>query len=405
MKILQLTNKNPHPPRDGGAIATLALARGLSCAGNEVTLLAMETSKHRNLSREIPDEPFRLIQVTVDTGVSLLRATINLLFSRLPYNAVRFNHAGYRKKLEEILHAENFDIIILENLYTFFFLDSIRKLSKGLVVMRAHNLEHEIWERNALLSIGIKRWYLSNLAQRIKKYELRQINQYDILIPITKRDGDLFDRYGNTKPLFVLNTGIDSSRIKSSPAVGVHRSVAHIGALDWIPNQKGLTWFMEAVWPQVSRTDPSLDFHLAGRNAPPEFVTNMIRSGAHYHGEVEDATGFIDAHSIMIVPLFSGSGMRIKLIEYLARGKPVITTPLGAEGLPVVHKQHLLVEEDPDKMATAILSLINDPQRSYELGINALAFVNEHFDNQQLVQYLSDFLLKRVNLHFPESKE
>ena len=395
MKILQLTNKVPYPPRDGGAIASLTLARGLAKAGHVVVVLAMNTSKHfidQNSANGKPDENIGWEIVPVDTEIHWTKALANLLFSRLPYNAVRFISNDYRKRLRILLSENHFDFIILDNLYTGLYLKDIRSCSNSPVVLRAHNIEHEIWARNAKSSAGLKRLYLTILAHRIRRFELSLINQYDALVPITTRDADHFTNFGNKKPCHVLPTGLNLTDRGKINQVTFKASVAHLGALDWLPNQNGIRWFIKLVWPIVKREIPDMEFHLAGRNAPQRFVARISSPGVVYHGEIEDASEFISQHPIFIVPVFSGSGMRIKLLDYMAAGKATITTTIGAEGIPLMPGREAFITDQPEEFAQHIIALARNPALCQAIGENAISFIKNRFDNQLLISDLIEFL-------------
>ncbi|MCX6225824.1 MAG: glycosyltransferase family 4 protein [Bacteroidia bacterium] len=402
MKILQLTNKVPYPPRDGGAIASLTLARELTKAGHQVVVLAMNTSKHfvdehyvetdHDPSISLPGLTFEI--VPVDTRIHWSRALANLLFSRLPYNAVRFISAAYRIKLRSLLSENNFDFIILDNLYTALYINDIRACSYSPVILRSHNIEHEIWARTAKSSVGLKRLYLTILANRIRRFELSLINQYDALVPITSRDAGHFRNFGNKKPCHVLPTGMDVADQTPDNPVDFKASVAHLGALDWLPNQNGIRWFIRQVWPIVRREIPGIEFHLAGRNAPQSFEAQIASPGVVYHGEIENAAVFIREHPIFIVPVFAGSGMRIKLLDYLSAGRATITTTIGAEGIPVVAGRETFISDQPEDFADHIISLARNPDLCREIGENAITFIKNRFDNQMLIGQLIEFLNK-----------
>ncbi len=397
MKILQLTNKAPYPARDGGSIASLALAVGLTREGHEVTVLAMNTSKHHVTSQRSGDLKIRFELVPVDTRIRWFEALVNLLFSKLPYNAVRFDSKLYRQRLWELLTQEKYDLILLENLYTALYLDDIEKLCNAMIIMRAHNVEHEIWERTAASAEGLKKAYLYVLARRIKRFERSMMNRYDALVPITERDAGKFRSMGNQKPVHVLQTGIDTSQPVHNLEFSGRPAVAHLGALDWLPNQDGIRWFMKEVWPLVVKKIPGLEFHLAGRNAPADFASEMTSAGAIFHGEIEDAGQFIRSHPVFVVPLFSGSGMRIKLLEYLAAGRAVVTTGIGAEGIPVHHGQEVLMTNSALDFAGYIVTLLMDPQKGSEIGKNAITFVEKNYNNQVLIRNFTGFLKKLRN--------
>ncbi len=408
MKILQLTNKVPYPPRDGGAIASFALTRGLAGAGHDVVLLAMNTTKHfvdvgtHNDVVETHDhaslQPIPMINnvrweiVPVDTRIRWQKALANLLFSRLPYNAVRFISEAYKLKLISLLKTEKFDFIILENLYTGLYLSDIRKNSSTPVIFRPHNVEHEIWARTVKISSGPKKLYLNILASRIRKFELSCINNYEAIVPITKRDGDHFTAFGNRKPMHILPTGIQFSDQAGPEGTASACTVAHLGALDWLPNQDGIRWFLTRVWPLVKNQIPEAGFFLAGRNCPSGFAKEVQSLGAVYLGEIEDAQTFIRQHPVFIVPVFSGSGMRIKLLDYLSLGKAVVSTSTGAEGIPVVSGRECLIADAPQEFAGALVTLLHSPDHRREIGKNASTFVAEKYNNRELISQFIDFL-------------
>ncbi len=392
MKFLQLTNKVPYPPRDGGAIASLTLARELAAAGHDVTMLAMNTSKHFLAEPKIPDVSFSLITVPVDTTIRFSAALRNILFSRLPYNAVRFVSEVFREKLREILRQEKFDYIILDQVYTALYLDDIRAITTTPLILRAHNIEHEIWSRAARSEQGFKRFYFGILARRIRRYEQSVMNRYDILVPITSRDAGHFMNMGNRRPCHVLPAGMDLPELPAGSAEPFVPSVAHLGALDWLPNRNGIKWFVTMVWPLVREKIPGIEFHLAGRNAPAGFAAEIAAPGVIYHGEIEHAGEFLRQHPVFIVPVFSGSGMRIKMLDYMAAGRATVSTTIGAEGIPVVSGSEAFITDRPEEFASSIVKLAADPGLCRSIGENARSFVGQNFDNRVLTTRFTEFL-------------
>lgn len=401
MKILQITNKLPLPARDGGSIASFRLAQAMVELNHQVTLLAMNTSKHfidEDLWKPIAEqERLHVYAVPVNTRVHPGAAIHNLLFSRLPYNAIRFKSQDFRRELETILKNQTYDLIILENLYTFLYLKTIRQWSDAPLVMRAHNIEHEIWERTMSGSSGLKMAYLRILARRIRQFEISILQSYDYLVPITERDLIRFNQLGNTKPGFALPTGIMPAKLSAVSLSDQHVEVAHLGALDWAPNQEGILWFLNQVWPVVKSKQPGATFHLAGRNAPAWFEKKVRQHGIQYHGEVRSAPDFIRHFPIHIVPLWSGSGMRIKIIEAMTYGRVIVTTPIGVEGIAAQHRKHILIEDDAVHFASTLLELMQNNALLQDISRNALTFVQEHFDNTKLVAGFLDFIQNEGN--------
>ena len=216
MNILQIANKFPYPPKDGGSIATLSLSKSFASLGHRVTVLAINTSKHFTDPSHVPVELsslIRFIGVNVNTDIRITNLAWNLLFSRMPYNSERFISTAFEHKLKELINSDNFDIIQLEGLYLAPYLKAIRAHSGAKVVMRAHNIEHEIWHKNSSSAKGIKKWYIGNLAGRIKQMELKYLNQYDAVLPITARDGDILKKkLGCRMPAHIVPMGVNSGK-------------------------------------------------------------------------------------------------------------------------------------------------------------------------------------------------
>lgn len=393
MRILIIANKVPYPPKDGGSIATLTLAKNFVRLGHEVSILAMNTKKHyihlSQLPREL-SESIRFIGVDTEALISPVAALKNLLFSKQAYIAERFYTQSFKRKLEQLLKAEKFDVIQLEGSYMGMYIKSIRAFSDAKVGMRAHNLEFEIWERTAKNSPSLKAFYITNLARRIKTLELGQLNDFDALIPITQRDARLLQSLGCKIPVHVTPTGIDVDSSMVDRSQLDFPSLFHIGALDWPPNQEGLLWFFDKIWPKVLAQQPDLKFYLAGRNAS-EKMRNLKVKNLVFLGEVDSAVDFMNSKAIGIVPLLSGSGMRIKIVEAMALGKAQVTTKIGAEGNPAKDGKEIMIADDPDEFALKVLKLVEDRALFDKMGEDAFRFVQQKFDNKEITQSLIHF--------------
>lgn len=399
MRILQLTNKPPWPDKDGGAIAMLNLTRGFYRLGHEVTVLAMNTLKHHSRREEMPPGISKLADfrfVEVPAPISPISALTNLLFSRLPYNAVRFISPEFKKALTDLLHEKEFDLVQLEGLYLCPYIPLIRAHSKARIAYRAHNIEAEIWQRTAALSSGFKKWYLQNLARRIARFEHHWLNQYDLLVPITGRDEAHLRQAGNLRPALVTPSGIEPPDPADLAGETEFPSLFHLGSLEWAPNQEGLIWFLKNIWGGVSPKYPALRLYVAGRNAPAWMVEKLKQPGVVYLGEVESATRFMHSKAIMVVPLLSGSGMRVKIAEGMALGKAIISTSIGAEGLHVTPGTHLLVADDAPAFIQAIQQVVEDRTLCLSLGSHAARFAEEHLDNLAIARRLADFYLQNL---------
>lgn len=396
MKILFLTNKPPYPLKDGGAIASFRMIEGMANAGHDVHLLSMKTLKHPVSVEQFPEDFKSRVQISlVDTpaAISASGAFRNLLFSKLPYNAERFINKDFSVVLQGILQNGKFDVVQLEGLYLSFYIELIRSVSSAKIIYRSHNIEHEIWERSLANETNrIKKGYLKILAKRLKRFELSVINQYDLLLPITAKDGDFLSKAGSVKPIHVTPTGFDCSKTRQQTG-GALQMLFHIGALDWFPNQEGLIWFFEQVWDSVLAVRPQLQFSVAGRNAPQWFIDKLrTYKNVLYEGEVDNAFAYMKGKQIMLVPLLSGSGMRIKIVEGMALGKSIVTTSIGAEGISAEHGKHIMLADTSESYSAAVLSLLSDENYCFRMGNEAAGFVRQQLDNDNIISEVSSFI-------------
>ena len=392
MKILLLCNKSPWPPREGGPIAMNAMITGLLKAGHQVRVLAANTNKYSVEPSSVPvayRESTSIEFAYIDLSIKPLAALSNYL-SGESYHVSRFRNREFTEKLEAILKAEEFDVIQCEMLYTTAYLDIIRKHSKAAVFLRAHNIEHLIWKRIADHSHNpLKRHYLKHLYLTLRDYELNTLDKVDGIVAITGKDADFFKKHTKT-PVIPIPYGIDYEPDYQRSNYPESPSLFHIGAMNWIPNAEGIQWFLEEVWPTVNKEFPELKLHLAGRMMP-EWLLNRKQNGVIIEGEVPDALEFISKHSIMIVPLFSGSGIRIKIIEAMQEGRAVISTRIGAEGIEAENEKNILLAEDQQEFVNAIRRLLNEKGLIQMLGEEARELIMHKHSNKKLIEGLIEF--------------
>ncbi len=397
MKVLQISNKIPYPEKDGGAIAINAITDGLIQSGCEVKLLAMNTKKHFIDIASIP-EKFRnerhLEAVPIDTSVKPLDAFTAMLLGK-SYNISRFESEDFRKRLIEILQKEKFDVIHLDGLFVALYLKTIRENSDAPTILRTHNVEWKIWKKLASEEKpGFKKWYLNKLTKQLRRYEEYAINYFDGIATITEVDLNDFKKAGCKVPMVNIPFGIDVSKYNPT-ACKYPNTLFFIGALDWLPNLQGLDWFLKNVWNDIHTKFPQTQFHVAGRNMP-DSLKNSGYKGVIFHGEIEDAKTFMQDYNLMIVPLLAGGGMRVKIIEGMAMGKPIITTDKGIEGIECSFGQEVIVKDSTKDFGEAVCSLIQDSNAALSLGQNGRKLVEEHYDIGKILKKLVQFYEERI---------
>jgi len=393
MKILQICFRMPYPLKDGGAIAMYNMTMGFLDAGCELTLFIPSTKKHALLVEELPEqlrEKARLIAVPLSTEITFWGAFINL-FTRKSYYISRYESSYFRKQLKHLLLQNHFDIIQVESIKMSMYIREIRKYSKAKAILRSHNIEHLIWERMAQSTAsGIKKFYLKLLAKRLRRYEMEISRKYDALVAITSVDADyfldnLYNRNVYAAPSGVIFTGAEEIKKADEPY-----SLFHIGAMDWMPNLEAIDWFLEKVWPLIAGKFPDLKFYLAGRNMPGR-IKDITLPNVIVLGEVEDAETFMASKGIMVVPLLSGSGMRIKVAEGMALGKVIISTSVGAEGIPCTDGKDILIADKAEDFLMQLEKLLPEPHYAENIGREARKTAMEKLDNKSIISGLLDY--------------
>ena len=398
MKVLQLCNKPPYPPVDGGTMAMNSITRGLLSEHCEVKVLTVETDKHPIRRERILDdylEQTGLESVYVDLNVKAFPAAFAMLCGE-SYHVKRYVSESFAAKLREILEKETFDIVHVESIFLTPYVPLVRKYSQAKVILRAHNVEHLIWKRVAQSCQNpMKRWYLKHLSLTLRAYELEHLNDYDGIVCITRNDAEVFRETGCRKPVTSIPFGVDSGEI---PSVDVEpNSLFHIGAMDWLPNQESIRWFLDEVWPVVHSQVPQAKLYLAGRKMPSQWMNASIE-GVSVIGEVPDAMYFIGSKKINVVPLLSGSGIRVKIIEAMSIGKTVITTTVGAQGIDYINGENILIADTPEQFAQQIKHCLDDDDFCNRVGEAAARLVADQYNEQKLATQLIDFYNKRLEV-------
>ncbi len=392
MKILQLCHKPPLPAKDGGCIAMDNLTQGLLQLGHKVKVLTIYTHKHDLNLEQLPEEYIQQTDIEgvfVDTRINLVDA-FTAFMTNDSYHVNRFFSPDMDIKIDRLLRKHQFDIIHLESLFMTPYLGTIKRRSKAPVVLRAHNIEYTIWEKIAIGTKNpIKKAYINHLARQLKEYELNMFNFVDGIATISESDKIRMLQLGVRQPIRTISFGIDLNKYHPlNPPQDV--SLFHLGAMDWEPNIEGLTWFIENIWPHIHQHFPQLKLNLAGRNMPDKFIQLQV-PGVQVIGEVEDAHGFMSQHAIMVVPLLSGGGIRVKIIEGMALGKAIVSSTIGAIGIEDHHTESLKIADSVQEWINALEPMVSNTEEVKIQGQKARAFAESNFDNVKITKALIQF--------------
>jgi len=233
----------------------------------------------------------------------------------------------------------------------------------------------------------------------LKSFEVEILNDYDFLVAITERDLVQFRSLGYKNGCVASPVGVvPNHAMMDLRAFLKPMAISFIGSLDWLPNAEAVRWFLRNVWPQITQKFPDLQFHFAGRNAPDDL--KGLQSGSVIcHQDVEDAKAFINNYPVMVVPIFAGSGIRVKILEAMSLGRVVITTSIGMEGIPAKHMQEVIIANSVNDFVESIQFCIDHPQQLQKIGERAQKFIQVHFDSNKLGLKLHNTYKKVLMTH------
>lgn len=323
------------------------------------------------------------------------------LLDRAPYAVAKYRSTAYREKLSALLARRPFDVVVCD------FLVPMVNLPARLpcpLVLFTHNVEAEIWRRHADTAAGaLRRRLLGGQWKRMARFERDALARADLVLAVSETDRETFARQypgALRHPVHVVQTGVDTSYFVPAPGSAADPHLVFTGSMDWLPNEDGMTWFVREVLPIIRAAEPRTTLSIIGR-APTRAVQALGRDPAiEVTGRVDDVRPHMARGTLYVVPLRIGGGTRLKIFEAMAMGKAVVSTAVGAEGLPVTPGRDLLLADGADGFARAVLDLLRDRERRQQLERAARDLVVRHYDWSAVAHQLED-ALERVTRRRP----
>ncbi|MEE2937396.1 MAG: glycosyltransferase family 4 protein [Planctomycetota bacterium] len=386
MRILFLQKRLLYPSNTGGKIRTLNVLRHLA-SWHDVTYLCNIQPDEQPHAHDMERLGVKLIAVPWNEArrrsVRFAGSAIRNLLSPCPFNVDKDYNPELRQRAAEIVSSAACDLLVCD------FVQMARNCL-GLKIPKLlfqHNVECEIFRRQSMRASGLWSRYLGSQAGKMERFEKLAGNDFDRIIAVSERDRKEFQKLYGWNHVDVIDTAVDVDYFSPDPSSSrVSNQVVFIGSMDWPPNVEGVHHFVNKIWPLVVRENPDARFQIVGRN-PSESVWKLAAiPGIEVTGTVKDTRPFLQSAAVSVVPVYSGSGTRLKIFESMAMMCPVVSSPLGAEGLDVEHNQHVLLCEDDRAMATGINRLLTDPQEAHRISKHALELVRERFTTERVAR-------------------
>ncbi len=396
MRILQIAPQVPFPLDDGGRIGIYNITKYLHLRGHEIDFVCYRKHSDYNSSFAALKEICNPFILDVQTDNNILGALLNL-FSNVPYNVSKFYSPVLEKFLREKLKAEKYDVVHVDHLHMAWVVDFIKSEFGIPCVLRQHNLEMTIMKRyfEHSSNIALKK-FAEMQYKKFLEYEPKMCNKFDAVASITPEDERELLKMNPKVKSVIIPAGVDEKLLQLSKNEIIPNSIAFMGSLEWLPNVDSINWFLSEIFPEVLRINPELKFFLYGKKSETIKVREEIKSHVIIKGYVHDIWNEIMNKDVAIVPLRIGGGMRIKIIELLAAGQNIISTSIGAEGIPIEHKKHLLIADDAHSFKQTILDFFENKFDKEVMISNGKKFIEENFTWSIMAEKFESVFIKCI---------
>ena len=383
MKLLWVKSGGLAPPDTGGKIRSYQILRELA-RRNEVTVaLSYVTEKDKIDQHPALESQFtRLVRWPVQPpdraswsgGVQYAR---NFL-SAQPYSVVRFCHPEMLQDLRGVIHQEKFDLIVCDFVLAAPLIPWNTTVPK---ILFTHNVEATIYRRHfevARNPIWKAVWWRE--YRTMLRMERKYTRSADHVLTVSEVDRRYFSRFANTNKITAIPTGVDVEYFRPLPGAEQAHNLVFTGSMNWLPNEDGIIYFVQKILPKVRRSVPDVVLWVVGRD-PSVAVQKLAQEdpSVRVTGAVEDIRPYVGRGSVYVVPLRVGSGTRLKIFEAMAMGKAIVSTTIGAEGLPVTHGKDILLADQPEDFAQQTVQLLQNESLRNQLGAAARSLVEQHY--------------------------
>ena len=401
MKILWLNAGLLLPLDKGGKLRTWHMMRHLAMR-HDITYLSFSEPAQSAADRDGMREVCSRLETVprTDPAKGTARFYIDAasyLTDPVPYAVAKYRSPAYAAKIRQLLAEQRFDAIVCD------FLPPVVNLPERLpcpAILFTHNVEAEIWRRHAGNATNpASRFMLGQQWARMLRFEGAALSRFDLALAVSDADRQTFDRLypGALRvPAHVVQTGVDTTYFAPSAAAERRAHLVFTGSMDWLPNEDGMQYFVAEILPIIRQSEPDTTLSIIGRSPTPAVKRLAETAGIEVTGRVDDVRPHIAAGSVYIVPLRIGGGTRLKIFEAMAMAKAVVSTTVGAEGLPVTSGQDVVIADEPARFAQAVVQMVRDPDARRRIEASARRLVVAKYDWSAVAQDFEDALARVV---------
>ena len=395
MKILYIAQRLPYPPNRGDRIPTFNHIRFLSRRHEVHVASLLESESEMEYVAKLSDWA-ESVTVSMQKFFQHSTGKAKAMLNGRPRSLGHFHNAAFGESVQRVIREKGIEAVVVFSSSMAQYVEA----NTGLVrVMNFCDMDSEKWSDLASHSSGwIRRWIYRREARLLLEYERRIALAFSANCVVTEAEADLFRRLIPQGKVSVVANGVELERFSEKPRVPSPVELAFVGVMDYGPNIEAVTFFTEAIWPQVRKRHPSARFNIVGARPTREVKALAEVDGVTVTGFVNDVRDYLATAALVVVPLKIARGIQNKILEAMAAGAPVLTTPVAAKGLPEGARHTLFVEQrDPKVFLQALLALLDDPQALQRKAEAAQAFVRDHCTWESNVDILEDLILQAKN--------
>ena len=393
MKIIWVKAGGLVPPDSGGKIRSFHIAKELA-KNHEVTLFTFyveePNDEHHTLAPIFHKVVTHPLKVSTGRGIGEALGYLAHFFAPLPYSLSKYCRSEVVRHLREVFATEKYDIILCD----FINAAGVVPFDRGIpVVIFTHNVEAMIWKRHWEVATNpIWRFVFKREYEKMRVAELDYLHRSQHVLTVSDTDTDFFGKDIDPAKITTIPTGVDIDYFQ--PVNGEEPdSLVFTGSMDWMPNEDGILYFVEAILPLIRKQRPMVKLWIVGRR-PGKKIKALAESDPDIEvaGWVEDIRPYIAKGSVYIVPLRVGSGTRLKIFEAMAMGKAVLSTTIGAEGLPVTSGADIVLADEPSRFADEVCRLLDSPEERKRIGDAARRLVEENYSWAAVARHVDSVL-------------
>ena len=406
MRVLWVKSGGLLPLDTGGKIRSFNLVRELA-RNHEVTVFTFYGShpndSHKQLKQHFHQVVCVPIQLPEPRGVAEALDYARNLFSSRPYTLAKYCRPLVTQRLLELVRKEKFDIILCDFLFS---ADVIPWHWPCCKVLFTHNVEEQIWRRHFEVTRNpIWKAVSWREFRTMRSAERHYVRLADHVLAVSENDRSYFATYAAAGKITVIPTGVDTDYFRPTTEAAQGDIMVFTGSMDWLPNEDAIEYFAENILPRIRTEVPTAKLRVVGRRLSQRLRTLASKTpGLEMIGEVPDIRPHVHNASIFVVPLRIGGGTRIKIFEAMAMGRVVVSTDVGAEGLPVRHNENIILADRPEDFARQVVELMRNPLLRTQIGRAARGLVEENYSWGSVARVF-DTVFRRVIADHPQASD